>query len=124
MVSYSSNNKNEGGTAGAFYIVRREVRCTATGTSPCFTVFHGVSLCFIVFHCVFTVSCTHIPRRVFPSDQHAHRIVPECYLLAQESPRVWPGTVGKDAKDIKKNNKLDGAKIEKVYVDPTACGLR
>ena len=38
-------------------------------------------------------------------------------MLAQESPRVWPGTVGKDAKDIKKNNKLDGAKIEKVYVD-------
>jgi hypothetical protein len=74
MVSYSSTNKNEGGTAGAFYIVRRE---------------------------------------------HAHRIVPECYLLAQESPRVWPGTVGKDAKDIKKNNKLDGEKIEKVLSELT-----
>jgi hypothetical protein len=71
MVSYSNHGKSDagGGTAGAFYIVRRE---------------------------------------------HAYRIVPECYLLAQESPRVWPGTT----KDDKKKG-LDGAKIEKVLAELT-----
>ena len=50
--------------------------------------------------------------------EHAHRIVPECYVLAQESPRTWPGTIrGNDSSvDVLS---LDGAKIEKVLAELT-----
>ena len=58
--------------------------------------------------------------------EHAQRIVPECYLLAQESPRKWPGSgslddgsgssSGKKGSDV---HNLDGAKIEKVLAELT-----
>ena len=55
--------------------------------------------------------------------EHAHRIVPECYLLSQESPHVWPGKNlnenGNTGNSKKGKNSLDGLKIEKVLSELT-----
>jgi hypothetical protein len=50
--------------------------------------------------------------------EHAHRIIPECYVLAQEAPRKWPGSTrgGDGAVGVPG---LDGAKIEKVLAELT-----
>jgi hypothetical protein len=55
-----------------------------------------------------TAGAFYIVRR-----DHAHRIVPECYLLSQESPKQWPGS------DKSSSKSLDGSKIEKVLSELT-----
>ena len=42
-----------------------------------------------------TAGAFYIVRR-----EHAYRIVPECYLLAQESPKVWPGSGASEGKSF------------------------